>query len=42
MTYYELGRAYELKDEKNKALEMYKKALEKIIDKAILPSFISR
>ena len=42
MTYYELGRAYELKGELNKALEMYKQAIEKIVDKTILPSHLSR
>ena len=41
MTYYELGRAYELKGELIKALEMYKQAIEKIIDKTILPSHLS-
>ncbi|MHA2055737.1 MAG: tetratricopeptide repeat protein, partial [Candidatus Hodarchaeales archaeon] len=39
-TYYELGRAYELKGEQDKALEMYKKAIEKIINNKILPSSI--
>ena len=42
MTYYELGKAYELKGEKDKSIEMYKKAIKKIIDKQILPSSISR
>ncbi len=42
MTYYELGRAYELKGEKDKSIKMYKKALEKIIKKRILPSLISK
>jgi len=41
-TYYELGRAYELKGDLIKALEMYKQAIEKIIDKKILPSHLSR
>jgi tetratricopeptide (TPR) repeat protein len=31
MTYYELGRAYELQGEKNKALEMYKKSLDDVV-----------
>ena len=42
MNYYELGRAYELKGEKDKSIKMYKKALEKIIEKRILPSLISK
>jgi tetratricopeptide (TPR) repeat protein len=42
MTYYELGNAYELKGDKAKASEMYKKAIEKLIDKKILPSSISK
>jgi tetratricopeptide (TPR) repeat protein len=42
MTYYELGRAYELKGEKDKSIKMYKKALEKIIKKRILPSLVSK
>lgn len=42
MTYYELGKAYESKGDKAKASEMYKKAIEKLIDKKILPSSISK
>jgi peroxiredoxin len=42
MTYYELGRAYELKGETDTAVEMYKKSLDKIIKKQILPSAISQ
>jgi peroxiredoxin len=40
--YYELGRAYELKGEALKSAEMYKKSLEKVIHKHILPSSMSR
>ncbi len=35
-TLYELGRAYELKGDKDKSLEMYKKALEKIFKNSTL------
>jgi len=42
MTYYELGKAYEIKGEKDKSISMYKKAIEKIIHKQILPSSISK
>ena len=42
MTYYELGKAYELKGDKDKAIEMYKKAIEKIINKKILPLSVSK
>jgi tetratricopeptide (TPR) repeat protein len=42
MTYYELGKAYELKGDKEKSLAMYKKAIEKIIKKKVLPSSVSR
>lgn len=41
MTYYELGRAYELKGDKDKSIVMYKKAIEKIVKKQVLPSSIS-
>jgi peroxiredoxin len=41
-TFYELGNAYNLKGDVAKAAEMYKKALEKIIHKHILPSSLSR
>ncbi len=42
MTYYELGKAYELKGDADKASKMYKRAIEKIIHKLILPSSIAR
>ena len=42
MSYYELGKAYELKGDKDKSIERYKKAIEKIINKNILPSAISK
>ena len=42
MTYYELGKAYELKGDKAKSIQMYKKAIEKIIHKAVLPSSVSK
>ncbi len=42
MTYYELGKAYEKKGENEKSIAMYKKAIEKIIHKQILPSSISK
>lgn len=42
MTYYELGKAYELKGENEKSMRMYKKAIEKIIHKQILPTSISK
>jgi len=42
MTYYELGRAYELKGDQEKSIEMYKKAIEKIVKKKILPSSVSK
>lgn len=42
MTYYELGKAYELKGDKTRSSEMYKKSIEKLIDKKILPSSISK
>jgi tetratricopeptide (TPR) repeat protein len=42
ITYYELGRAYELRGERDMALELYKKAAEKFIKKRILPSLISK
>jgi len=40
-TLYELGRAYSLKGDSVKAAEMYKKALEKLTRKHILPSALS-
>jgi tetratricopeptide (TPR) repeat protein len=40
--YYELGRAYELKGDQLKSIEMYKKSLTKVIHKHILPSSITR
>ena len=42
MTYYELGKAYELKGDQDKSIAMYKKAIEKIVEKQILPSSISK
>jgi len=42
MTYYELGKAYEIKGHKDLSIKMYKKAVEKIIHKQILPSSISK
>lgn len=42
MTYYELGKAYELKGDKEKSIEMYKMAIEKIVKKKILPSSVSK
>ncbi len=42
MTYYELGRAYEMKGENSKSKEMYKRALQKIVRKKVLPSSVSR
>lgn len=42
MTYYELGKAYELKGDQDKSIAMYKKAIEKIVKKQILPSSISK
>lgn len=41
-TFYELGKAYQLKGDVAKSAEMYKKALEKIIHKHVLPSALSR
>jgi tetratricopeptide (TPR) repeat protein len=42
MTYFELGKAYELRGDKARSSEMYKKAIEKLIDKKILPASISK
>ncbi len=42
MTYYELGKAYELKGDKDSSSAMYKKAIEKIIHKQILPSSVAK
>jgi tetratricopeptide (TPR) repeat protein len=42
MTYYELGKAYELKGDKDESIKMYKKAIEKIIHKAVLPSSVAK
>jgi peroxiredoxin/predicted negative regulator of RcsB-dependent stress response len=42
MTYYKLGKAYERKGEKEKAMEMYKKAMDKITHKLILPSALAK
>ncbi len=41
MTYYELGRVYELKGDKAGAIMMYKKALEKRMEEVVLPSDLS-
>jgi peroxiredoxin len=41
-TFYELGRAYSLKGDEKKEAEMYKKSLEKIFQKHVLPSSLSR
>jgi len=41
-TLYELGKAYELKGDKESAHAMYKKAIEKIKDKHVLPSSLAR
>jgi tetratricopeptide (TPR) repeat protein len=41
-TYYELGKAYEIKGDKDKSVEMYKKAFSKIVKKHILPSSLSK
>ena len=42
MTFYELGKAYELKGEKDKSMEMFKKVMEKMIKKNIIPSSTSK
>lgn len=42
MTYYELGKAYELKGDKDKSIMMYKKSIEKLIHKMVLPSSVSK
>ncbi|MEW6599847.1 MAG: redoxin domain-containing protein [Nitrospirota bacterium] len=42
MTYFELGKAYEKKGDKARSSEYYKKAIEKLINKKILPSSISK
>ncbi len=42
MTYYDLGIAYEMKGDLAQAVKMYRKALEGIINKAVLPSAVSR
>jgi len=42
MTYYELGKAYEKKGESEKAIKMYRRAIEKVIHKKILPSSIAK
>jgi peroxiredoxin len=40
MTYYELGKANELKGDKNLALEMFKKSADNLMENWILPSYI--
>jgi len=42
MAYYELGRAYEMKGDMESAIQMYRRALDKIIGKTILPSSLSK
>jgi len=42
MAYYELGKAYEIKQDKDSAIKMYRKALDKIISKTLLPSLLSK
>jgi tetratricopeptide (TPR) repeat protein len=42
MTFYELGKAYELIGEEDKSIEMFKKVIDKIVNKSIIPSSISR
>jgi tetratricopeptide (TPR) repeat protein len=42
MTYYELGKAYELKGDQEQSIAMYKKAIEKILKKKLLPSSVSK
>lgn len=42
MTYFNLGLAYEQKGDKEMAITMFKKSLEKLIHKKILPSSLSR
>lgn len=42
MTFYELGKAYELIGEEDKSIEMFKNVIEKIVNKSIIPSSISR
>jgi tetratricopeptide (TPR) repeat protein len=42
MAYYELGKAYELNGDTEKAMQMYKKAMDKITHKKILPSALSK
>jgi len=41
MTYYELGKANELKGDMNRALEMYKESADKLMEHKILPSSTS-
>jgi len=42
MTYYELGKANELKGDMNMAMEMFKRSADKLMEHKILPSLISR
>jgi len=41
-TFYELGRAYELKGDRENSAAMYKKSIEKIMDDHVLPSSVVR
>jgi tetratricopeptide (TPR) repeat protein len=41
ITYYELGKANELKGDMNRALEMYKRSVDKLMENKILPSSVS-
>ena len=41
-TYYQLGRAYEQKNDKDNSIEMYKKAMQKLINKQVLPASLSQ
>jgi peroxiredoxin/predicted negative regulator of RcsB-dependent stress response len=41
-TFYELGRAYSRKGDEEKAADMYRKSLEKIFQKHILPAALSQ
>ncbi len=42
MAYYKLGRAYELKGEDQMSMQMYKKSVQKILKKKLLPSSLSK
>jgi peroxiredoxin/predicted negative regulator of RcsB-dependent stress response len=41
-TFYELGKAYSLKGDEERAADMYRKSLEKIFQKHILPTALSQ